>query len=67
MYSIVLTDGKIIKIKAIELEYIEKDRMIRLYDNRRQVVARINMDNVVGWIVDDNLFLSNEPQEENEE
>ena len=44
-----LADGKIINIKADEVEWCEKSRMIRLF-NRRQVVARINMDNVVGWI-----------------
>ena len=49
MYSIVLTDGKIININATELEWFEKPRMIKLINDRR-VVARINMDNVVGWI-----------------
>lgn len=49
MYSIVLTDGKIINIKADEVEWCEKARMIKLYNDRR-IVARINMDNVVGWI-----------------
>lgn len=49
MYSIVLTDGKIIDIKSTEVEWCEKTRTIRLI-NDRQVVARINMDNVVGWI-----------------
>jgi len=49
MYSIVLTDGKIINIKATEVEWYEKVRMIKLI-NDRQIVARINMDNVVGWI-----------------
>ena len=49
MYSIVLTDGKIINIKATEVEWCEKVRMIKLI-NGRQIVARINMDNVVGWI-----------------
>lgn len=49
MYSIVLTDGKIINVKATEVEWCEKTRMIKLY-NGRKVVARINMDNVVGWI-----------------
>lgn len=49
MYSIVLTDGKIINIKADEVEWCEKARMIRLF-NKRHIVARINMDNVVGWI-----------------
>lgn len=49
MYSIVLTDGKIINIKATEVEWCEKVRMIKLI-NDRQIVARVNMDNVVGWI-----------------
>lgn len=49
MYSIVLTDGKIVNIKATEVEWCEKARMIKLY-NERRIVARINMDNVVGWI-----------------
>ena len=49
MYNIVLTDGKIINAKATEVEWDEKSRMIRLI-NGRKIVARINMDNVVGWI-----------------
>lgn len=47
--SIILTNGKIINIKAYEVEWCEKSRMIRLFRGE-QVVARINMDNVVGWI-----------------
>lgn len=49
MYSIVLTNGKIINIDATDLEWREKERMIKLFNNRTQV-ARINMDNVIGWI-----------------
>lgn len=49
MYSIVLTDGKIININATDVEWNEKSRTIRLFNNKT-VVARINMDNVVGWI-----------------
>jgi len=49
MYNIVLTNGKIINIKATEVEWCEKVRMIKLI-NGRQIVGRINMDNVVGWI-----------------
>jgi hypothetical protein len=52
MYSIVLADGKIISIKATDVEWCEKSRMIKLIDGRR-MVARINMDNVVGWIKSD--------------
>lgn len=49
MYSIVLTDGKIINIKADEVEWNDKSRMATFF-NERHMVARINMDNVVGWI-----------------
>jgi hypothetical protein len=49
MYSIVLTDGKIINIKATEVSWDEDTRTIKLINDRR-IVARINMDNVVGWI-----------------
>ena len=61
MYSIVLTDGKIINVKATEVEWCEKVRMIKLFDGR-QIVARINMDNVVGWI-DADYKAEIEPQE----
>ena len=49
MYSIVLTDGKIINVDATEVEWCEKSRMTKLF-NMGRVVARINMDNVVGWV-----------------
>ena len=49
MYSIVLTDGNIININATDVEWNEKSRTIRLLNNKT-VVARINMDNVVGWM-----------------
>lgn len=49
MYSIVLADGNIININADKVEWHVNDRMIRLFNNG-QIVARINMDNVVGWI-----------------
>lgn len=52
MYSIVLTDGKIINIKADEVNWSEKDRVIKLF-NKRHTVASINMDSVVGWIETD--------------
>lgn len=48
-FSIVLTDGNIINIKASGLEWCEKSRTIRLTKGG-MAVARINMDNVVGWI-----------------
>lgn len=49
MYSIVLTNGKIINVNATEVEWYDKTRTIRLINNRN-VIARINMDNIVGWI-----------------
>lgn len=49
MYSIILTDGKIVNINATEVEWSEKSRMVILLNNST-TVARINMDNVVGWI-----------------
>lgn len=49
MYSIILTDGKTVQIEADSLEWYEKTRTIKFIYNRR-AVARINMDNVVGWI-----------------
>ena len=52
MFSIVLADGKIININATNVEWCEKIRMIKLIKGGR-VVARINMDNVVGWIETD--------------
>ena len=53
MYSIVLTSGKIIDIDAMGVEWHEKTRMITLYVGdsfHPKTIARINMDNVVGWI-----------------
>ena len=49
MYSIVLTNGKIINVNATEVEWYDKTRTIRLINNRN-AIARINMDNIVGWI-----------------
>lgn len=63
MISIVLTDGKIVNIKASEVDWNEKNRMIRLFDGR-QVVARINMDNVAGWINADYKAESEDKEQE---
>ena len=49
MYSIVLTDGNIININATEVEWCEKSRIAE-FINCHLPVARINMDNIVGWI-----------------
>lgn len=60
MYSIVLTSGKIINVNATEVEWCERSRMIKLI-KASQIVARINMDNVVGWI-DADYKAESEPQ-----
>ena len=49
MFTIVLTNGKTINVKADDVEWCEKDRMAKFINNNR-LVARINMENVVGWI-----------------
>lgn len=63
MYSIILTDGKIININATEVEWYEKSRMIKLLNNDT-TVARINMNNVVGWINTDYKVESEEQENE---
>lgn len=49
MYSIVLADGKIVNIIADVVEWGERTKTVRFLKGKR-LVARINMDNVVGWI-----------------
>lgn len=49
MYSIVLADGKTVKIMADSLEWNAQTRTIKFAYNRH-LVARINMNNIVGWI-----------------
>lgn len=66
MYSIILNDGKTIDIKADMVEWYEREKMVRfLYEEN--VVARINMDAVVGWVKTDNYRgIKNEMEEEEE-
>ena len=54
MFSIVLTNGKVINIKGDSVEWSEKTHTVRILSGRN-TVARINMDNVVGWIDTDNM------------
>ena len=61
MYSIVLANGKTININADEVEWCEKSHTIRLINDSR-VIARINMDNVVGWL-DANYIAESEDKE----
>jgi len=58
MYSIVLTDGKIVNINADVVECGERIKTVRFIKGNR-LVARINMDNVVGWI-ETNSMVKNE-------
>lgn len=48
-YSIVLTNGKIINLIAEEVIWCEKTRTVQFVEDK-QTVARINMDNIAGWI-----------------
>jgi hypothetical protein len=48
-----MTNGKIIGVDADTTEWCEKSRTIRLIKHKkgvRVIVARINMDTIVGWI-----------------
>jgi hypothetical protein len=58
MYSIILKDGKIINIKADDMVFYEKTKIVRFYYNDIRMVAEINMDNVVGWARTD--YIKNE-------
>lgn len=49
MYSIVLEDGKTINVNANEVLWSNESRMIKLF-NGEIMVARINMENIAGWI-----------------
>lgn len=49
MYCIVLPDGKIISIEADNVEWHEDSQTVRFL--REGIpVARINMNNVAGWV-----------------
>ena len=51
MIGIVLKDGQTVNINATNVEWCENSRTIKLVNsNDRDIVARINMDNVVGWV-----------------
>ena len=55
MYSVVLTDGKIINIEATGLELNEEEKVITLIKYER-FVARLKMDNIAGLIDSDNVI-----------
>ena len=49
MYSIMMKDGKIINVKANGLQELMESKTLILF-NDGNLVARINTDNIVGWI-----------------
>ena len=49
MYSIVLKDGKIINVKANKVFWVREPGVITFYHDS-DMVARINKNNIVGWI-----------------
>ena len=49
-YSIILKDGKIIKVDGTEIEWNDKTHHMRIFSGeKKRVVARYNMDNIAGW------------------
>lgn len=49
MYSLVLTNGNIINIVADVVQFDKIQGTIGFY-NDLKLVARVNLDNIVGWI-----------------
>lgn len=66
MYSIVITDGKIINVNATGVVWSEKPRTIQFVHNSA-TVAIVNMDNIVGWIKTDYKAESEEKVRRNNE
>ena len=52
MYTIVLTNRKAMNINADDVTWFAPERMVKFINNDR-IVARINMENVVGWVETD--------------
>lgn len=61
MYSIALTNGKVINIKGDSVDWSEKTHTVRIFSSRN-TVARINMDNVIGWIDADYMTKSEDKE-----
>ena len=66
IYSIILTNGKIINIKATEIEWRKEERML-LFFNNHDTVAEINMDTIVGWMDPVVGYIAQDYKEESEE
>lgn len=55
MYNIILKDRKVISINATEVDWEDNNKAILFYDKFNDMVARINMDDIIGWIKADNM------------
>lgn len=49
VFTIVFVDGQKINILANHVEWNKESKTVKFYDER-DIVARINMDNIIGWI-----------------
>lgn len=49
-YTIILTNGEKVSVKADYIQDHGMDDSIEFHMEKQGVVARINLDNVVGWI-----------------
>lgn len=47
-YRIIFNNGESINIEATEVIWYESNRNLRFL-NGKQIVARVNFDNIVGW------------------
>lgn len=54
VYTIVFVDGQKINIIADHVEWNKESKTVKFYDER-DIVARINMDNIIGWINSKNI------------
>ena len=54
VFTIVFVDGQKINIIADHVEWNKESKTVKFYDER-DIVARINMDNIIGWINSKNI------------
>jgi len=54
VFTIVFVDGQKINIIADHVEWNKESKTVKFYDER-DIVARINMDNIIGWINSENI------------
>lgn len=61
MYSIILKNGKTVTINATTVEWYQTDKMLRFL-HKNNIVARINMDSIIGWAKTDHIVKSEEDE-----